>query len=310
MRLVFLGKGGSGKTTLSSLVALHCIQSGRSTLTIDGDVNIHLGPALHVPSSSPTLSDDYSELFRALEGSHPYYQSTQIAPGCGSLPPTRWSTRISLNKDNPVLKQFAWTAEDKPWWHVKLGNYGEVDSGGDCYHFKQNALELFVHRIDDLKDEVVMTDATAGVDHLATSLVRGYDLCVFSVEPTQKSVSVARDFLSLAEQAGLAAIFIGNKIEGEEDLAFISKNLGRGLFGSVPFIPELGRSDDHDYSLLLNQSVQLRSLFDAILEHGAERFAFRSEQVEQLHGIFRKECLGYWNSYLGIDLLPYLDEVH
>lgn len=307
MRLVFLGKGGSGKTTLSTMFAMHCIENSFSTLTIDGDVNIHLGPALNVPDNKVCLSDDYEKLFKALEGEHPYYKETGVIPSCGSLPASKWSNLVSLDEENSILKEFAWKSEDHPWWHVKLGNYGEVGNGGDCYHYKQNALELFAHRINDSQFDIVMSDATAGIDHLATSLARAYDLCVFSVEPTKKSVSVAKDFFELAQKANISVVFVGNKIETEEDIEFINQNLDCYLSGYVPYIEGLGHSEEEDYETLLANSKRLEKLFASIIDEGAEIFKTRDKQLEAIVSIYKRECTDYWNAHQGADLLPYLE---
>ena len=309
MRLIFLGKGGSGKTTLSSMFAMHCIRNGSKLLTIDGDVNIHLGMALRVPENDLYLSNDYPELFKALEGEHPYFIKTQIIPGCGSLPPSQWSNLISLDENNLILRKFTWKSKDHSWWHIKLGDYGAVHSGGDCYHFKQNALELFVHRINDSEFDIVMTDATAGIDHLATSLVRAYDLCIFSVEPTTKSVSVAKDFLELSQKAKISVLFIANKIDSEDDIKFISQNLNYKITGSIAHIEGLGYSESDEHEILSQKSMNMEELFKNIINVGADCFKFRQKQLNELALIYKKECTGYWNSYSGIDLLPYLEGV-
>jgi len=46
MKIAFVGKGGSGKTTLASLLARHLAEAGLPVLAIDADINQHLGVAL------------------------------------------------------------------------------------------------------------------------------------------------------------------------------------------------------------------------------------------------------------------------
>ncbi len=46
MKVAFVGKGGSGKTTLSALFARHLAASARTVVAIDADINQHLAVAL------------------------------------------------------------------------------------------------------------------------------------------------------------------------------------------------------------------------------------------------------------------------
>jgi CO dehydrogenase maturation factor len=62
MKIAFVGKGGSGKTTLSSLFVRHLAVSGSPVVAVDADVNQHLGrpwgsptrSARHCPRSAPS----------------------------------------------------------------------------------------------------------------------------------------------------------------------------------------------------------------------------------------------------------------
>jgi CO dehydrogenase maturation factor len=54
MRVAFVGKGGSGKTTLSALFARWLSREGAPVLAIDADVNQHLGTALGLSDEAAT----------------------------------------------------------------------------------------------------------------------------------------------------------------------------------------------------------------------------------------------------------------
>jgi CO dehydrogenase maturation factor len=53
VRVAFAGKGGSGKTTLSSLFIRHLAGQGLPVVAIDADINQHLGEALGAGCGSP-----------------------------------------------------------------------------------------------------------------------------------------------------------------------------------------------------------------------------------------------------------------
>jgi hypothetical protein len=53
MRIAFVGKGGSGKTTATAVFARYLAALGRRVLAVDADINQHLGPALGHDGPAP-----------------------------------------------------------------------------------------------------------------------------------------------------------------------------------------------------------------------------------------------------------------
>ena len=75
MRVAFVGKGGSGKTTLSALFSRHLAGSGAPVVAIDGDINQHLAYALGLAEGdtfgAPPLSSRTGEIKEHLRGTNP-----------------------------------------------------------------------------------------------------------------------------------------------------------------------------------------------------------------------------------------------
>jgi CO dehydrogenase maturation factor len=75
MRVAFVGKGGSGKTTLSALFSRHLARSGAPVVAIDGDINQHLAYALGLGEdeifTAPPLSARTGEIKDYLRGTNP-----------------------------------------------------------------------------------------------------------------------------------------------------------------------------------------------------------------------------------------------
>ncbi len=65
-KIAFVGKGGSGKTTLSSLLVRHLVAAGAPVLAIDADINQHLGVALGLSedaaASIPAMGEHLAEI--------------------------------------------------------------------------------------------------------------------------------------------------------------------------------------------------------------------------------------------------------
>jgi CO dehydrogenase maturation factor len=118
VKIAFVGKGGSGKTTLASLFARHLAAAGLPVLAIDADVNQHLGVALGLEEETappPAMGDHLEAIKDDLRGDNPRIRST--ATMVKTTPPGRGS-RLLLNHlvDGP-------------------GEYVVVDmtAGADCF---------------------------------------------------------------------------------------------------------------------------------------------------------------------------------
>ena len=76
MKIAFVGKGGSGKTTLSALFARHLAATGRPVLAIDADINQHLGVALGLDeaaaASIPGMGEHLNQIKEYLRGTNPH----------------------------------------------------------------------------------------------------------------------------------------------------------------------------------------------------------------------------------------------
>lgn len=85
MKIAFVGKGGSGKTTLAALFARHLTESAAPLLCVDADINQHLAAALGATEDEavmlPALGDHLSEIKEYLRGSNPRISSAEAMVG-------------------------------------------------------------------------------------------------------------------------------------------------------------------------------------------------------------------------------------
>jgi len=227
MRIAFVGKGGSGKTTLSALFAEYIKRDGKPVLVFDADLNIHLPELLsfvelikaekHLsyPAAAKTIKN-------YLKGSN---DISNLAAFRKTTPPTSKSNLIDLNDlDNSILKNF-YVKQDN--LHLCLvGTYDEEQIGASCYH---NNLAIFENILSHLinKDGYVVADMVAGVDAFANTLHAQFDLLCVIVEPTVRSLEVFNHYQKLAQEAGIdkEIAVIGNKIRSEKDKEFIKKHI-------------------------------------------------------------------------------------
>lgn len=228
MRVAFVGKGGSGKTSLSSLFALYLSQFNK-TLAIDADINQHLSEGLGISDATcPELGHNLDELYHIL-GSNSQSVSA-IDDMIKTTPPSPGSHIMSIDKDDPIVSKFA--HRDGNLYFMRVGELESDDIGAKCYHSKNGAVELLLNHTLEADDEYILVDMIAGSDAFSSGLFTRFDVTFLVVEPTLKSVSVLKQYKSYASEYNIEIKAVGNKVEKEDDLSFLKKHCGSHLITS------------------------------------------------------------------------------
>ncbi|UVS77013.1 ATP-binding protein [Actinokineospora sp. UTMC 2448] len=229
MKIAFVGKGGSGKTTLASLFLRHLAAESPAPalLALDADINQHLAAALGAPDGLPlpTLGAHLALIKDYLRGDNPRVLSA--ADMVKTTPPGRGSRLVRVDEDNPVYDACVRVVEG-----VRLavtGPFAESDLGVACYHSKVGAVELLLNHMVDGPGEYCVVDMTAGADSFASGLFTRFDVTFLVCEPTVRSVGVYRQYLDYARDFGVRVAVVGNKISDDEDLAFLRERVGDDL---------------------------------------------------------------------------------
>ena len=87
MKIAFVGKGGSGKTTLSSLFVRHLASAGAPVVAIDADINQHLGVALGLSEDEAAAIPAMGEHLPEIKDVPPWRQARNL------VTVARWSRR-------------------------------------------------------------------------------------------------------------------------------------------------------------------------------------------------------------------------
>ncbi|MGH3389461.1 MAG: ATP-binding protein [Actinomadura sp.] len=228
MKVAFVGKGGSGKTTLSSLFIRHLSAAGLPVVAIDADINQHLGVALGLTETEaaavPALGAHLHEIKDHLRGDNPRIASTSAM--VKTTPPGSGSRLLRPAGTDPV-HALARTVNGVTF--MATGPFDEEDLGVACYHSKTGAVELYLNHLVDGAGEYVVVDMTAGADTFASGLFTRFDLMFLVVEPTRKGVSVYRQYTGHAADHGVQIAVVGNKVQTAADVAFLQEQLGEEL---------------------------------------------------------------------------------
>jgi CO dehydrogenase maturation factor len=229
VKIAFVGKGGSGKTTLASLFALRAATSGAPVLALDADINqnlaVALGAAPEIAVGLPTLAGHVGVLKEWLRGDNPRLPAADQM--IKTTPPGRGSRLLRVVEDNPAYD--AAIREVVPG--VRLGAAGafdDADLGVACFHAKTGAVELLLGHLVDGPGEYVVVDMTAGADAFASGLFTRFDLTVLVCEPTLRAVGVVRQYADYAREFGVRLGVVGNKIADPDDEEFLRSSLAGG----------------------------------------------------------------------------------
>ncbi|WP_018353473.1 AAA family ATPase [Longispora albida] len=231
MKIAFVGKGGSGKTTLAALFSRYLASTGAPVLAVDADINQHLAAALGASEDEavllPAMGDALPEIKEYLRGDNPRISSA--AAMVKTTPPGRGSRLLRISEDNPVYEQLA-----RPIGGVRLmvtGPFATEDLGIACYHSKVGAVELVLNHLVDGPGEYIVVDMTAGADSFASGLFTRFDRTFLVCEPTLRSVGVYRQYAGYAAEYGVRVDVVGNKVEDSSDVDFLREHAGDALIG-------------------------------------------------------------------------------
>jgi len=227
MKIAVSGKGGVGKTTFSSLFIRTLNADGKHVLAIDADPDANLASAIGINRSETiTPIAEMKDLI---------FERTEAKPG----------TIGGFFKLNPKVDDLP-DALSIRYENIKLMRLGGVKKGGaGCICPESTLLKALVTHIVLARDEVVVMDMEAGIEHLGRGTAQAVDKLLVVVEPGRRSIDTAGHIRTLAAEIGLANIaVIGNKIRGLNDEAFLKKHLPDfDYLGSLPYDESLIEAD-------------------------------------------------------------------
>ncbi len=217
MKLAITGKGGVGKTTLTALIAQVYADAGKQVLAVDADPSPCLAGALGFPDELRAKLAPISEMDELI------LERTGAKKGqIGGF--------FTINpRVDDIPERFSVLHRG-----VRLLEMGAVETGGSGCICPEAAMlkTLFTHLMFR-KDEVLLLDMYAGVEHLGRATVDFVDAMLVVVEPTRRSLGTAAQIKKLANDLGLKRLYlVGNKVRNEDEAKFLQ--------AETPDLPVLG----------------------------------------------------------------------
>jgi CO dehydrogenase maturation factor len=229
MKLAITGKGGVGKTTVSSLLARLFAAEGNNVVAIDANPDANLAAALgfsedEVEGITPVA--EMKDLIQERTGAAPESLGSffKVNPKVDDIP-----ERFSIQKDN-----------------IKLLVMGTVKKGGSgCLCPEGSMIRSLLSHLVLSRSDVVIMDMDAGVENLGRGTAKAVDAFIIVVEPGTRSFQTARAIRNLAKDLGVTKSYIiGSKVRDETDRKYIIDNLPDfEVLGFMKFNPEIAEAD-------------------------------------------------------------------
>jgi len=231
LKIAIAGKGGVGKTTLAGILARLFGQDGYSVIAIDADPDMNLASAIGI-KNVPTPIIEHKKLIEDRAG---------IKGGVYKLNP----------KVDDIVDKYSTEGPD----NIKLLVMGAVKKGGTgCYCPESSFLRALIRHTVTKRDEIIIMDMEAGIEHLGRGIADSVDAMIVVVEPGKRSIETAERVKQLANDLGIKNVFaVGNKISDKEEEEFIQKSLSESkipLLGIIPFDLELIKADREEVPIL------------------------------------------------------------
>ncbi len=229
MKIAISGKGGVGKTTLAGVMARILARRGRRVLAIDADPDSNLASAIGLPKEALAKLLPIASMTSMIE------ERTGAKKG----------TFGSVLKLNPKV-------DDLPdemgvnYEGVKLLLLGCIpQGGGGCFCPENVLLKNLVRHLLVKREEALIIDMEAGLEHLGRGSTGQVDALIIVVEPGQRAMNTARQIKKLGEDLKIKnMVIVGNKVSSEEDRRLIERDLSDfPVLGYMSFNPNILQAD-------------------------------------------------------------------
>lgn len=221
-KIAITGKGGVGKTTLAALLAHLYAEAGQPVIAIDADPAASLASALGVPDELLARLTPIAKMDELI------FERTGAKPGASG-------GFFTINpRVDDIPERFSLLHRG-----IRLLQLGTISAGGSgCICPESALLKSLVTHVILYRNEVMILDMEAGLEHLGRATAGAVDAFLIVVEPGRRSLTTAQAIRRLAADIGVTRCFVvGNKIRGEADRDFLAANLPAELplLGVLPF---------------------------------------------------------------------------
>ncbi len=192
MKISVCGKGGSGKSTVTALLARQALGKKRAVLVVDAD-------------------DSNSGLFRMLRFDDPPAPLMDLAGGRAGIKGKMKSNALLTRKEIHIQDiPTEYIKKNDGLMHVRIGKILQALEGCAC---PMGALSReFLKKLCLDTDEIAIVDMEAGIEHFGRGVDEAVDHVLIVIEPSYESVTMAEKIAELSAGMKRDVSAILNKI--------------------------------------------------------------------------------------------------
>lgn len=221
MKIAITGKGGVGKTTLAAVLSHLFASAGKRVIAVDADPDANLAQALGIKLADIEHIKPIAEMGELIE------ERTGVQPG-------KMGGIFKLNpRVDDLPENFGFRINNITL--LIMGKSKAAASG--CYCPEHIFLKRLLKHLLIERDEVVIVDMEAGIEHLTRGTAEAVDAFIVVVEPGQRSIQTAGTVKELAQGLGVKKVFVvANKVRNDADIKFLKERMeGMQSLGAMTF---------------------------------------------------------------------------
>lgn len=260
MKISVCGKGGSGKSTIVTLLANEARTRGLRVLVVDSD-------------------ESNSGLFRMLGFDQPPVPLMELVGGKSKVQKkmTRGFSSRESERGMRLMMQDTIMVDDIPTAHVlKMDNLSLVCIGKILQSLEGCACPMgvlsreFLKKLSLRKSEIVIVDMEAGVEHFGRGVEKSINSVLIVVEPSFESLQLAERVNNLSRGIGIDNIWaILNKVPSDGIASKLEGELGTkgiDMIGCIHYDTEIFRSCLEGATLAMGKGVEeIKGVLDSLL---------------------------------------------
>lgn len=229
MKIAFVGKGGSGKSSVSWLAIKTLEDVGSTVLAIDADHNMDLTSNLGLdPEKTPHMHKT-DRVFMEKVGLTEDKQWSRIITETDRKLPT-----FTISPFDAYTKSITTSvSKNASLINVGLGS-PDVLFSDKCAHGLSGPLKYYLGLLDE-KDNWVIVDSVAGADMINYGLYSGIDAVIGVVEPHRNSIKVFEQIHDICRKTMIPRYAVINKLAKNESYESFVDKYDNKILGEIPF---------------------------------------------------------------------------